>query len=107
MRLPGTVHRTVLLQISSDAGGLDRMMRFKRGLVGRLVMVSSALALAGSAAGCKQQAKADSEEPRIAVTKQALVDDLAEQCGLDINCELGGVAEGRASISGIASVDSF
>lgn len=70
-------------------------------------MVASALALAGSAAGCKQQAKADSAEPRVAVTKQAVVDDLAEQCGLDINCELGGVAEGRASISGIASVDSF
>jgi hypothetical protein len=83
------------------------MMRFQRGLIGRLATVSSALALAGTAAGCNQQAKAATEEPRVAVTEQALVDDLAEQCGLDIDCELGGVAEGRASISGIASVDSF
>ncbi|MCX4242739.1 hypothetical protein [Paraliomyxa miuraensis] len=33
--------------------------------------------------------------------------DLAEQCGLDINCEAGGVLEGNASVSGIASIDSF
>lgn len=32
---------------------------------------------------------------------------IAEQCGLDINCEAGGIAEGNAHISGIASVDSF
>jgi hypothetical protein len=41
------------------------------------------------------------------VTRQAQLDDLAEQCGLDINCEAGGIAEGRASISGVASVDAF
>ena len=33
--------------------------------------------------------------------------DIAEQCGLDINCEAGGFAEGKASISGIASIDAF
>ena len=33
--------------------------------------------------------------------------DIAEQCGLDIDCEAGGFAEGKASISGVASIDSF
>lgn len=33
--------------------------------------------------------------------------NVAEQCGLDINCEAGGFAEGQASISGIASIDAF
>jgi hypothetical protein len=83
------------------------MMRFQRGLVGRLATVSSALALAGSAAGCNESAKANSEKPRVAVTRQAQLGDLAEQCGLDIDCELGGIAEGRANISGIAKVDAF
>ena len=32
---------------------------------------------------------------------------VAEQCGLDIKCEAGGFAEGKASISGVASIDSF
>jgi hypothetical protein len=32
---------------------------------------------------------------------------IAEQCGLDINCEAGGFAEGKASISGLASIDAF
>ena len=32
---------------------------------------------------------------------------IAEQCGLDVNCEAGGFAEGKASISGIASIDAF
>lgn len=35
------------------------------------------------------------------------VDRIAEQCGLDINCEAGGIAEGNAHVSGIASIDSF
>lgn len=35
------------------------------------------------------------------------VNRIAEQCGLDINCEAGGVLEGNASVSGIASIDSF
>jgi len=35
------------------------------------------------------------------------VDRIAEECGLDINCEAGGFAEGKASISGVASIDSF
>src|SRR5690606_22564816 len=33
--------------------------------------------------------------------------DIAEQCGLDVDCEAGGVLEGNASVSGIASLDSF
>ncbi len=33
--------------------------------------------------------------------------NIAEQCGLDINCEAGGFAEGQASISGVASIDAF
>jgi hypothetical protein len=33
--------------------------------------------------------------------------DIAEQCGLDVDCEAGGFAEGKASISGIASIDAF
>ncbi len=35
------------------------------------------------------------------------LDRIAEQCGLDINCEAGGVLEGNAHVSGIASIDSF
>src|SRR5688572_14826480 len=33
--------------------------------------------------------------------------NVAEQCGLDVNCEAGGFVEGKASISGVASIDSF
>lgn len=83
------------------------MTCFQRGLVGRLATVSSLVALAGSGAGCNQQAQAASEEPRVAVTRQAQLEDLARQCGLDIDCEAGGIAEGRAGVSGIASVDAF
>lgn len=36
-----------------------------------------------------------------------VVGDIAEQCGLDINCEAGGFVEGKASISGIPSIDAF
>ena len=36
-----------------------------------------------------------------------LLGDIAEQCGLDINCEAGGFAEGKASISGVPSIDAF
>ncbi|MBL4683364.1 MAG: hypothetical protein JKY37_02150 [Nannocystaceae bacterium] len=36
-----------------------------------------------------------------------LAGDLAEQCGLDVNCTAGGFAEGKSSISGIASIDAF
>ena len=32
---------------------------------------------------------------------------LAEQCGIDIKCEAGGIAEGNASISGVGSIDAF
>jgi hypothetical protein len=33
--------------------------------------------------------------------------EAAEACGIDVDCEAGGLAEGNASISGIASVDAF
>ncbi len=33
--------------------------------------------------------------------------ELAKQCGIDVDCEAGGIAEGNASISGVASVDAF
>lgn len=32
---------------------------------------------------------------------------IAKQCGLDINCEAGGVLEGNASVSGLRSIDAF
>ncbi|MEM7159063.1 MAG: hypothetical protein AAF799_39870 [Myxococcota bacterium] len=32
---------------------------------------------------------------------------VAEQCGLDVDCTAGGFAEGNASISGVAFIDSF
>ena len=32
---------------------------------------------------------------------------IAEQCGIDVECEAGGVVEGNASISGVASIDAF
>lgn len=35
------------------------------------------------------------------------VDRIAKECGLDIECEAGGFAEGKASISGVASIDAF
>jgi hypothetical protein len=33
--------------------------------------------------------------------------ELAEQCGIDVECTGDGIAEGNASISGVASVDAF
>jgi hypothetical protein len=33
--------------------------------------------------------------------------ELAKQCGIDVDCEAGGIAEGNASISGVPSVDAF
>lgn len=35
------------------------------------------------------------------------VPDVAEECGLDVNCTAGGFAEGKASISGLPSIDAF
>ncbi|MDD9941986.1 MAG: hypothetical protein OXU20_13155 [Myxococcales bacterium] len=32
---------------------------------------------------------------------------IAEACGIDVDCEGGGIAEGNASISGVAQVDAF
>jgi modification target Cys-rich repeat protein len=34
-------------------------------------------------------------------------EEVAEACGIDVNCEGDGIAEGNASISGVASVDTF
>ena len=74
-------------------------------------MASSSLALAAVAAGCQQASgQQSSEESQVAVTQQAQLEevkDLAKMCGLDVDCEAGGVAEGRASISGVPSVDAF
>ena len=36
-----------------------------------------------------------------------VVKEAAKQCGIDVDCEGGGIAEGNASISGVASVDAF
>ncbi len=36
-----------------------------------------------------------------------LFEQAAEQCGLDLTCSGGGFLEGKASISGVASIDSF
>jgi len=36
-----------------------------------------------------------------------LTEKLAMECGIDINCDAGGIAEGNASISGVASIDAF
>ena len=89
------------------------MMRFEIGLVRRVLIASSSLAVAAAAAGC-QQTEPISEPaitPKVAVTEQAQLEDaieeLAEQCGLDIDCEAGGIAVGRASVSGVPSVDDF
>ena len=82
------------------------MKRFQHGLMGRLACAASLLALAAGSSGC-DRAQAKSEAEPVAVQSQAQLQDLAEQCGLDINCEFGGLAEGRATISGVASVDGF
>lgn len=36
-----------------------------------------------------------------------LVKSVAEACGIDVDCKAGGLAEGNASISGVASVDAL
>jgi hypothetical protein len=32
---------------------------------------------------------------------------LGESCGIDVECKAGGIAEGNASVSGVASIDAF
>src|SRR5689334_23406640 len=84
------------------------MNRFRRKTAGGLAAVAAAGLLGTTLYGCAEEARA--AEP-VAVTAQPqlgdLVGDIAETCNLDINCEAGGIAEGRASVSGIASIDSF
>jgi hypothetical protein len=36
-----------------------------------------------------------------------VLEELGRSCGIDVNCEAGGIVEGNASISGVASVDAF
>jgi hypothetical protein len=70
------------------------------------MMLSSSLALAALSAGCQPQTAQQANEEKVAVTQQAEgVDDLAKMCGLA--CPDKGIVDGNASISGVASVDSF
>lgn len=84
------------------------MMSFRSRLAGGLTAGAALLLLAPGLSGCAQDAQASAP---VAVTAQPqlgdALGDLAEQCGLDVNCEAGGIAEGRASVSGVASVDAF
>jgi len=83
------------------------MNRFRRRLTGGLAATAAVGLVATQLASCAQEAHA--AEPEVAVTVQPqlgdLASDLAEQCGL--TCAAEGIAEGNASISGVASVDSF
>jgi hypothetical protein len=86
------------------------MMRFKCDL-GRLAYAAPALFLAAAGSSGCQEAQAK-DTPKVAVVSQAQsipgpIADLAEQCGLDVNCEAGGIAEGNAKISSVPSVDAF
>jgi hypothetical protein len=88
------------------------MMSFKRELLGRLAYVTPLLVLATGTSGCNQVAQADEEpqpQQQVAVVQQDqdALKSAAEACGLDIDCKAGGIAEGNAKISGVASVDAF
>ena len=79
-----------------------------------MAKAASSLALVGAAVGCQAPTVVAEEQPEgaagqgeVGVVEQAQLADFAEKCGLDIECKLGGIAEGRANISGVASVDSF
>ncbi len=65
----------------------------------RLVRVSSPLMLAGLGVGVSAGALQGCD-PGVA-------GNVAEQCGLDIECTAGGVLEGNASVSGVRSIDAF
>ena len=80
------------------------MRLFEYGLVGSGGTALAVGFLAVCTAGCQRTEEAT---PNVAVAQQPQLEVLAEQCGLDINCEAGGIAEGRANISGVASVDAF
>lgn len=77
------------------------MMLFKPELLGRLMMVSSALALAGW--GCTQPP--NQQEQAKGAAKVAVTAQPQGACSFD--CPAEGIAEGNASISGVASVDAF
>jgi len=78
------------------------MNRFRRKLIGGLAASAAVGLVATQLVGCAQEAHA--AEP-VAVTSQAQLEDLAEMCGF--GCPDEGIAEGNASISGVASVDGF
>ncbi|MDD9967168.1 MAG: hypothetical protein OXR73_13125 [Myxococcales bacterium] len=83
------------------------MKRSNNWLEGPAGVALAMLAFALVAGGCQQ---GEVTEPPVALTTQAQDNPLvgfAEACGLDIRCEAGGIAEGKASISGVASVDAF
>jgi hypothetical protein len=83
------------------------MMRFRYEQVRRLMIASSSLAIAAAAASCQQasgQPSSEIEDPQVAVTTQA--QGLGDLCP-DLACPAEGIAEGNASISGVASVDAF
>jgi Polymer-forming cytoskeletal len=56
--------------------------------------------LALTSMSCGDDALGDGMKP------DPITEALAEQCGIDLNCE-SGLAEGNAAISGVASVDAF
>ena len=79
-----------------------------------MAKAASSLALVGTAVGCQAPTLVADETEGVAgqsaevgVVEQAQLADLAEKCGLDIECKAGGIAKGQANISGVASVDSF
>lgn len=84
------------------------MKRFIKWLEGPQVRVATAVgALALMSSGCEKPAEAR----EAAVVEQAqlgeALEKVAEECGLDINCQGGGILDGNASVSGVASVDTF
>ena len=87
------------------------MMTSKRELLGRLAWTTPLLVLAASTSGCNQVAFAEDQvepQPEVGVVRQAgILEDAAKACGLDIECSAGGIAEGNAKVSGVASVDAF
>lgn len=83
------------------------MMRTQYGLMGRMAYVTPLLLSAVAAAGCAEAEAKDTPEVAVTVQNQNAIESVAKACGLDIKCEAGGLAEGNARISGVASVDSF
>jgi hypothetical protein len=83
------------------------MNRFRRRLTGGLTAGVAVGLIATQLSGCAQDAHA-SDAPEVAVTAQPQLgglEEIAEMCGF--GCPDEGIAEGNASISGVASVDGF